>query len=39
MDLYSKEVFNDIIFIIYNLYFVDQINDQSVFLDYVRALY
>jgi hypothetical protein len=37
LDSDSKAVSNDIIFMIYNLYFIDQNNDQTNFLNHVRA--
>jgi hypothetical protein len=35
LDSYSNKVFDDIIFVTYILYFIDQNNGQSKFLNYV----
>jgi hypothetical protein len=37
LDLYAKKLFNYIIFVTYISYFIDQNNDQSNFLNYVRV--
>jgi hypothetical protein len=37
LDSYAKNLFNNIIFMTYILYFIDQNNDQSNFLIYVRG--
>lgn len=37
LDSYLNKVSNDIFFMTYFPYFIDQINGQSVFLNYVRA--
>jgi hypothetical protein len=38
LDLYSKNISNDIIFLTYNSYFIDQNNDQSCFLKLLTRL-